>query len=190
MLFFLWSSKEKAWWRSKALGYTNKRSEAGIYTVEEALACRLDSCAGNTPEGADLLVPIVGKDYEDTISTAWRDAIKTALKREWTEIVTWFEISEDDKVRLGCDVASREDLAEAGITNYSEYATFLGVIQRGARWEAWILDENLPDLLLFEDVFATKEAAEDHLRAGAQRINKATRGVAWMVESTQMPEWW
>lgn len=189
MLFHIWSNQKKAWWKPDAQGYTNKRSEAGIYSVEEALACDLDSCLGNTPKGADLLMPIVGKNIEATLSPESSAAIETALKSDWTEIVTWFEISEEDKVRLGCDVASREDLAEAGITFYSEHATFFGVIQRGGRWEAWALEQDFSGPH-FEDVFATKEAAEDHLRARAQRINEATRGVAWMVESTQMPEWW
>ena len=57
MLFFIWSSAHKAWWKPEGMGYTKKRVEAGVFTTEEAVACNLNSCAGNSPNGADMLVP-------------------------------------------------------------------------------------------------------------------------------------
>ncbi len=56
-LFYIWSGKEKSWWRPDAAGYTKKRMEAGIYTLAEALSHRLDSTTGSTPGNADVLVP-------------------------------------------------------------------------------------------------------------------------------------
>ena len=57
MLFHIWSNREKAWWKPGGQGYTKKKVEAGTFTVEQAGACNLDSCSGNTPAGADVLVP-------------------------------------------------------------------------------------------------------------------------------------
>lgn len=56
MQFLIWSMGHKAWWRPSAAGYTEKKSEAGRYTIEQALSHRLDGASGDTPRSADVLV--------------------------------------------------------------------------------------------------------------------------------------
>lgn len=34
--WLIWSNEHNAWWKSGGLGYTRKRSEAGIFSREEA----------------------------------------------------------------------------------------------------------------------------------------------------------
>lgn len=56
MTFLIWSLRHKAWWKPQAKGYTNKRSEAGRYTVEDLSRCTLDGPDGDSPRGADVLI--------------------------------------------------------------------------------------------------------------------------------------
>lgn len=56
MTFLIWSMDHNAWWRPRAAGYTKKKSEAGRYTIEQALSHRLDGASEDTPEFADVLV--------------------------------------------------------------------------------------------------------------------------------------
>ena len=56
MIFLIWSQGHKAWWKPNSRGYTNKRSEAGRYTVEALSRCILDGTDGDTPRHADVLV--------------------------------------------------------------------------------------------------------------------------------------
>jgi len=34
--FKIWSNEHNGWWKPRRMGYTNIRSEAGVYTLEEA----------------------------------------------------------------------------------------------------------------------------------------------------------
>lgn len=54
--FMIWSQKEKAWWRPEGLGYTKRRSEAGRFTIEEAMRHHLNGVFGDFPKSADMLV--------------------------------------------------------------------------------------------------------------------------------------
>lgn len=38
MKYIIWSIEHKAWWNANYAGYTNKRSQAGLYEFEEACA--------------------------------------------------------------------------------------------------------------------------------------------------------
>ena len=58
MKFYIWSQEHEAWWKPGGMGYTRRRLLAGRFTIEEALNFRLDSCEGDIPQGADLLVPV------------------------------------------------------------------------------------------------------------------------------------
>lgn len=63
MKFLIWSQSHKAWWRAEGNGYTARRSEAGVYTVEDLERQRLDGTrwlGGDTkpPKGCDVLVVI------------------------------------------------------------------------------------------------------------------------------------
>lgn len=37
MFVLIWSNEHKAWWKPNECGYTNKRSEAGTYSIATAL---------------------------------------------------------------------------------------------------------------------------------------------------------
>lgn len=56
MNFLIWSGKEKAWWKPDGMGYTKKRSEAGVFSVEQVASHRLDRPEGDTPGNADSLI--------------------------------------------------------------------------------------------------------------------------------------
>jgi len=55
--FLIWSFRHKAWWKAEGLGYTAKKTEAGRFTFEEAMAQNLDPVGefGNGPAGDALI---------------------------------------------------------------------------------------------------------------------------------------
>ena len=56
MKYLIYSFSQKAWWRADGAGYTKKRTEAGLYTIEEAERQRFSgNDHGNSPKG-DVLV--------------------------------------------------------------------------------------------------------------------------------------
>lgn len=60
--YLIYSFNQKAWWRANGAGYTKKRSEAGVYSVEEAeRQCFAGTDHGNTPKG-DVMVRAGGDD--------------------------------------------------------------------------------------------------------------------------------
>lgn len=56
MTFMIWSQRHEAWWKPEGAGYTKKKSEAGLFTIQEALRQNLDGVSGDIPRSADMLV--------------------------------------------------------------------------------------------------------------------------------------
>lgn len=55
--WLIWSNEHRAWWRAGGHGYTTKRSQAGVYSMEEAIDICLPSRFRGAEPSDDIFTP-------------------------------------------------------------------------------------------------------------------------------------
>lgn len=56
LLYKLWSNEHQAWWRPRAMGYTEDPEEAGLYTEADAVHHALQGALHGDKRKADVIV--------------------------------------------------------------------------------------------------------------------------------------
>lgn len=58
-LYLIWSIEHEGWWKPRSMGYTELRSEAGMYTYEEAYRIVESANIGEHDIPNEAMVPVL-----------------------------------------------------------------------------------------------------------------------------------